>query len=417
MFAGKFRIKRLMQQISILSRPNFVAPLKTRGVSFQLLAREPFRLFFPAATLAGVIGVALWPLHLFGFVATYPGQFHARIMAHCLFGGFIFGFLGTAMPRMLSARPLRGFETIPLLLLHLSALAGYASGHMRAGDAAFLLLIAGFAVCMAPRIRHRKDLPPPGFVLVGLSFLCVATGAFIAFFENPETSPSRITLQHLLTYQGFALLPILGIGPFLLPRFFGMPSGHDLPESADASRIWRRKALLAFSAGAVVVSTFFMEASGSMRAAYSIRFAASALYMALEFPWKSAPKSGNAFGAAIRISLVGILSGFLAIAFYPAYRVGLLHLTLVGGFAVITFAVATRVLFGHSGNLAQLKQKNRWFPIALFFMLFGMATRISGDFWPKIMASHYIYGAILWIAGVVIWAFYALPKIFVADEE
>jgi uncharacterized protein involved in response to NO len=224
-------------------------------------------------------------------------------------------------------------------------------------------------------------------------------------------------LQHLFTYQGFALLPILGIGPFILPRFFGMPSGHNMPESIGETRPWLRKAALAFVAGAVIIGTFFLEAGGSLRLAYAIRFAASAIYMALEMPWKAAPKSGNPFGAAIRISLVGILSGFLAIAFYPAYRVGLLHLTLVGGFAVITFAVATRVLFGHSGNLAQLKQKNRWFPIALGLMLFGMATRISGDFWPKIMASHYVYGAILWIVGVLIWAVYALPKILVADEE
>jgi uncharacterized protein involved in response to NO len=406
-----------MQPTSDLAQPTLVATPNSRAFPIQLFAREPFRLFFPAATLAGIIGVALWPLHLRGFIATYPGQFHARIMAHCLFGGFIFGFLGTAMPRMLSAQPMRALEVIPLLLIHLAALASYATGHMHAGDTAFLLLIFGFAACMTPRIRGRKDLPPPGFVLVGLSFLCVATGAALAILENSETPISRITLQHLLTYQGFALLPILGIGPFILPRFFGMASGHDMPESSGVTRPWLRKAALAFVAGAVIIATFFLEAGGSMRLAYAVRFAVSATYIALEMPWRAAPKSGNAFGAAIRISLVGILSGFLAIAFYPAYRVGLLHLTLVGGFAVITFAVATRVLFGHSGNLAQLKQKNRWFPIALGLMLFGMATRISGDFWPKIIASHYVYGAILWIVGVLIWAVYALPKILVADEE
>jgi hypothetical protein len=50
-------------------------------------------------------------------------------------------------------------------------------------------------------------------------------------------------------------------------------------------------------------------------------------------------------------------------------------------------------------------------------MLFGMTTRISGDFWPKIMASHYIYGAILWIAGVLVWAAYVLPKVLREEEE
>ena len=156
---------------------NFVQFGMTRDmrppISLPMLAREPFRLFFPAATLAGIIGVLLWPLHLSGVLSAYPGQAHARIMAHGLFGGFIFGFLGTAMPRMLSANPLRAFETIPLLLVHLIAVFAYALGNQHAGDVAFLVLIAGFVACIAPRVQQRKYLPPPGFVLVGLSLLCV----------------------------------------------------------------------------------------------------------------------------------------------------------------------------------------------------------------------------------------------------
>src|SRR5689334_7121293 len=87
---------------------------------------EPFRLFFPAATLAGIVGVALWPLHFLGALQSYPGESHARIMAQGLFGGFILGFLGTAMPRMLSARSLRTFETIPLLLGYIAMVIAYA---------------------------------------------------------------------------------------------------------------------------------------------------------------------------------------------------------------------------------------------------------------------------------------------------
>ncbi len=134
-------------------------------------------------------------------------------------------------------------------------------------------------------------------------------------------------------------------------------------------------------------------------------------------PFHRAPKAGHAFGAAIRIAFIGILAGFLTVTFFPAYRVSLLHLTLVGGFAVITFVVATRVVFGHSGNIALIKGRNRWLLIAVGLMLFGMATRISGDFWPNVMQSHYIYGAILWIVGVLLWSVYALPKVLFADKE
>ena len=67
-------------------------------------------MFFPLALLTGVIGVGLWPLFYSGLYPIYPGISHARIMAQGFMGGFILGFLGTALPRMLSSRPLRQSE-------------------------------------------------------------------------------------------------------------------------------------------------------------------------------------------------------------------------------------------------------------------------------------------------------------------
>lgn len=383
---------------------------------WRLAAAEPFRLFFPWAALAGLLGVALWPLHLLGVTSWYPGQLHARIMTHGFFGGFILGFLGTAMPRMLSAPPLRWIEVAPILGAHMAMVAAYASAHTQAGNALFLCLLLGFVAAMSLRIRHRKDLPPPGFVLVAFSLACAASGAGLAAFRT-EDAPNLESLEKLLTYQGFVLFPILGIGPFILPRFFGLNSSHDLPESLAPTGAWLKKALLAATTGALLIGSFILEAKGFYRLAYGTRFAVTLAYMLLEMPLRRGPAGANIFGAAIRISLFGIVAGFLAVACYPQYRVGMLHLTLIGGFAIITFVVASRVLFGHSGNLPLLQGRNRWFLVAISLMLFGMLTRISGDLWPKIMTSHYIYGALLWIAGVAVWGFHTLPKLLITDAE
>ena len=167
----------------------------------------------------------------------------------------------------------------------------------------------------------------------------------------------------------------------------------------------------------LLISSFVVEAKGWHRPAYFIRFVTTLVYLFLEMPFRHAPKANNALGASIRIAFICILAGFLTVTFFPGYRVSLLHLTLIGGFAVITFVVATRVVFGHSGNLALLKGRHRWLPMAIGLMLFGMTTRISCDFWPKILASHYIYGALLWIAGVVLWTVYVLPKVLIAEAE
>ena len=383
------------------------------------LGREPFRIFFPQGVLSGIVGVALWPLYFTKLVALYPGQNHARIMVYGLFGAFIFGFLGTAMPRLLSAPPLGTRNVLLLLALHLSMLVAFALQKMFAGDILFLALLLLFVSLMVLRLRHRKDTPPPGFILVGLAFFCVLGGAVIALFEPwmEEAGAYWIPLQRRLTYQGFVLLPILGIGPFILPRFFGLPSPHNFPEALKPSAVWKKKAALAFGVGALIIISFFVESAGRTRTANALRFGVTLIYLLLEFPFRSAPKITNALGLSLRIAFGALVSGFILIAIFPAFRTGLLHLTLIGGFAVITFTVATRVMFGHSGNLEKLKQKNWWLIAVVGVMLFAMATRISGDFWPKIMATHYSYGAILWIAATLVWAAYTIPKVLIMDSE
>ena len=163
--------------------------------------------------------------------------------------------------------------------------------------------------------------------------------------------------------------------------------------------------------------SLLLEARGWFRAGHAIRFVTTLAYLILEFPFHRAPKASNALGVCLRIAFAALVSGFILIAVFPAFRVSLLHLTLIGGFAVITFTVATRIVFGHSGNLEKLEAGNWWLLVALGLMLFGMATRISGDFWPKIMASHYIYGAVIWIASVLLWSSYVLPKVWQVEAE
>src|SRR5687767_3331732 len=136
---------KILQPLPTFS-PGLVKSSNSDSVSFAtLFAREPFRLFFPLATLVGILGVLLWPLHLLGLMQFYPGQIHARIMAHGLFAGFIFGFLGTAMPRMLSARPLRPIEVFPIALAYLATTAAYITGSIRLGSAFFAITIFIFA--------------------------------------------------------------------------------------------------------------------------------------------------------------------------------------------------------------------------------------------------------------------------------
>ena len=396
---------------------NAISPASVRPVTLADLGREPFRILFPAGVVAGITGVALWPLHFLGVVGGYPGLNHARIMADGLFGAFIFGFLGTALPRLLSVPPLHYWQTFILLGLHLALLVAFATAHIFAGDLLFLGWLLVMVGCLAARIPRRQDLPPPGFVLVVLAFGCAGVGAVLAVVEQlTEIDPWWVLLQRLLSYQGFVLLPILGIGPFLLPRFLGTVSTHALPESRVPSRVWKQKACLAAGAGALVITSFILEARGYHRPAHALRLVVTVAYLLVELPLGGVPCS-DASGLCLRFALATLCAGFLAVVLFPAFRVGLLHLTLIGGFAVLMFVVATRVVFGHGGCLARLKQRNLWMFVSVGLMFLGMATRISGDFLPRILSSHYSYGAAWWILGVLIWSVVVLPQILRVDAE
>jgi hypothetical protein len=386
-------------------------------VGWRDVAAEPFRIFFPAAVGVGLVGVGLWPLYALKVTDFYPGVSHARLMACGFFGGFIVGFLGTALPRMLSSFALTAGEAGLSLGLYLTMAGAYARSKIVLGDELFLVWLGFFALGGVVRFWNRNDTPPPGFVLVLLGLLCAAAGAVLAIADAEADEARFAALQHLLSYQGFVLFPILGVGAFILPRFFGMPSSHDMPESRQPTAGWLRKAGAALGVAAAILISFFIEAAGWHRVGPAVRFAAALGYIVVEIPVFRSAAVKNAFSGALKVAFALLLAGFAGAVVFPGYRVALLHLTLVGGFAAVAFAVATRVIFGHSGNLALMSKPNRWLWVALGTMWFAMITRISGDFLPKTRFSHYAYGAVVWIIGVLIWAWKALGKVVVRDAE
>src|ERR1041385_2016503 len=119
-----------------------------KRITWADVGREPFRVFFPEGVLAGIVGVSLWPLYFGHWTSFYPGQAHARIMAYGLFGGFIFGFLGTAMPRLLSAPPLGTRNVLLLLAFHFLMIVAFAAPKIFLGDSLFLSLL--FQIGRAP---------------------------------------------------------------------------------------------------------------------------------------------------------------------------------------------------------------------------------------------------------------------------
>lgn len=392
------------------------APARLRALA-AAIGDEPYRAFFPAGALAGVVGVALWPLHVAGLVPVYPAVAHARIMAFGLFGGFIAGFLGTALPGILQVPRLSVRQVVALAGVHVAMVGAYAAGAIPAGDALFAVLLGAMGVLLLRRLRARRAAPPPGFVLVGLGAACAAAGIVLALVGHAAPlGRFGAVLQRLLAYQGFVLLPILGVGPFLLPGVLGPPAAGGAPVSLGPAPSWRRMAVQAGAAGALVLVSFVVEAAGMTRAGHALRLAVVVGYAARTLPALRRAHRGGAQARAVGLAFLSLAAGLLSVAIWPAQRTALLHLMLAGGFGVITFVVAMRVAFIHAGRQDRLAERHRWLLVAVGLMLFGMATRVSGDFLPDIRLTHYAYGAAVWIAGVGLWAAYVLPMMRVVGR-
>ena len=99
------------------------------------------------------------------------------------------------------------------------------------------------------------------------------------------------------------------------------------------------------------------------------------------------------------------------------WRVALAHIELLSGFGLITLGVATRVVFGHSGERTQLERFHPPLTIAAVLLLLALLNRLTGDLVPSTMASHYLYAALCWLGGTLLWATRVLPKVLKPDPE
>lgn len=385
-----------------------------------IAAGEPYRLLFAVGTFMGVFAVGLWPAYVWGALDFYPGLMHARIMIEGFLTCFVVGFLGTAFPRLLSVRRFTLEESLSWTLALVAASGCHLFGNHLWGDYLFTLSILLLVGSLLARYPSRKDTPPPGFVLVMLGMLCALIGGAmqVAIQLKPEgISPFVAHLSRLALYQGYLLLPVMGIGAFLIPRFFGMPNRQDFPESKQLPAGWIPRAIFAASCGALVLGSFALEAGGHARSGFALRAFAVLLYFYRELPIHEAKFNQGALALAMRISLLSIPLGYALMAIWPERQAAFIHVVFISGFSLLTFTVASRVILGHSGQSHLFRGKLKSVYALLGLLILAMATRVSADWLPDIRLSHLGYAAVVWMLGVVIWGGYLFRFLATEDRE
>jgi uncharacterized protein involved in response to NO len=374
---------------------------------------EPFRVFFPIGALLALLGVSLWPLYYAGAIAEYPSILHARLMTEGFMASFIVGFLGTAGPRITSAPHFSRAELLTLVTLDLAAAGLHSGGSHRAADFLFAVFLATFAFILGTRFAQRSDSPPPNFVLVLLGILNGVIGVLLIAVHEGELYAASYRIGASLLEQGFVLLPILGVGPYLLARLLNISRADSLPESRVLPPGWLPRAAFALAVGLTIDGTFVAEAFGWSTPSRWLRAGVVLLYLAMRMPWR-----GRSFlGDCMRAGLAAIVIALPVDAIWPQYHLGSLHILFISGFSFIVFTVSIRVIFGHSGNAHLFEKRLTFFVTAGAFIFLAMISRYVAEIAPAARTIHLVAGALCWIVAMLIWMVKVLPKVTVAEPE
>jgi len=372
--------------------------METRASENSLWVREPFRVFFPLGIAAAIFGLLLWPLHYAGWWELYPAMQHPRILIFGFGAAFVFGFLGTAWPRFLEAEALSLREVLPLICGWLFAQLFYASGAIAGGDVAAGMTCLFFLFTLGRRLfGERLETPPPGFALAFVS-IALAAATLLAWGGGLGNHSVELSLLlRLVGYQGFLLLPIIGVGSTLFARFFRIPGAEP-----SSGKVWNR-GLVVWSSAALILFSFVVEAYLSARWGNLIRLAAFVFWAGGALPGIWTVKAPGTRARALRFGLFLMAAAFLCRVIWPSPLFAFQHLLFLGGFCQVILLTADRVVLGHCDDLATVPPKSRAWQWTVWLMVLTAATRATADLAPSTRVSHHIYAAIMLIVILGIW--------------
>lgn len=369
---------------------------------------EPFRAFFPLGVALGWVGIGHWLLYATGLSQTYSCLMHGLLQTQSFLMAFALGFLFTAVPRRTGSAPPSETELVAALALLASTAAALVAQ-------AWLLAEVGYLATLALLLQFalRRFLgataarrPPAAFVLIPIGILHGVVGGLLLIFGLGLGAPAYATaLGALLIQQGVFLCFTTGVGGLVLPLMSGVAPPADLGSSPRETR----RALAFAGAGAAILLSFFFEVNGWVRGAPLVRAAVVALALVGQGAWRPPVKPG--FHRRLAWLAIWLLPlGLAASAIWPDYRVPALHVTFIGGFGLLTFAVATHVVLSHLGRPELALGRPPAIVATAVLLLLALLARLGAD-WTDRYFDHLGWAAGCWIAGTLVWLAFVGPML------
>lgn len=362
---------------------------------------EPYRVLFPIGIAFALIGAALWPLHVLGLIG-YPGAQHWELMMLGFEQAFIMGFLLTAMPGLTHGERCRPWELKAAVASILALAVGilFQQGVMTA-----IASLAAVVIVMSALLRRviaGRARPPEEFVFVALALGCGLAGGLLRLvgaFGWTGALPPRFADR--LISLGMVLPLVLGLGSLLVPTFAGLRDPLVIQGIAGPHERRGRRVLYA-ALVLLLAGSFAADLAGRRQLGHALRaLPAWTLILLAWRPWRR----GNASTLSVALRIAGPLTalGVTLAALVPRWEVAALHVTFIGGFALLTMGVGTRVVVSHGRRPAMEAT------VLTFWMLAGMgltlALRLVAEWQPAAYLPWLAASAGAWLVTWMVWGF------------
>jgi uncharacterized protein involved in response to NO len=371
------------------------------GMIRSVWRREPFRLLFPLGVALAWVGIGHWIAYWAGWIGAYSCLAHGLVQIQGFLLAFALGFLLTALPRRTESAPPPAWGLAAAVAALVTTTAAAFAGRWWMAEGASIAVVLGTVVFAVRRFAGARvgRRPPAPFVLIPIALACnVVGGVLVAWGTSRTGAVWGVAVGRLLVEQGLFLCLVMGAGALVLPLMAGAAPPADIGSSPEVAR----QAVAYTAAGVAVVATLVAEARGSARVAPIVRGVIVAVTLAIGAGARRGPMQPGWNRRVAWLAVWLIPTGILLSGLLPDYRVPALHVTFVGGFGLLAFAVGTHVTAAHLDLVALRDGRSPLVAVIALASLVALLGRVTADA-TQTYFEHLAAAAAVWIAGSAIW--------------
>jgi len=372
--------------------------------------REPYLLFFPLGIVLSWAGVGHWLAFTLGWSPAFNPIFHAMTQIQGFLMAFAVGFLFTMIPRRTGTPPPALWEVAVCAIAPVATTVAAWYQQWNLTQVAWLVLavvLVAFALRRFTSANARRR-PPNGFVWIPLAIAMGIAGSVLTGV-GAAAGGDLFWLHNVgqkLVLQGMFIGLVLGVGGLAFPL---MTRGQ---APADTTGSAADKVAMALHVGAagLLIASFFLEVTTSVRAAMLLRAAIISIVLVGTVELWRLPDQPGSNRWLIWIAGWMLPAGYLVAGIWPAYWSAGLHLSFVAGFALLTLGVGAQVVLGHGGYREMMLGR----PWQLTLMGGLVAAAAVARTLMEFDRSHYYFwmgvASGCFIGATAVWLAFLLPK-------